>query len=85
MKDPRSEITDRTNQILDLAEKRINDFVAGLYKDHFGSTSLAKDIVKSTGFPMAMVGSIVSQYIELHDDVEATRGPKGGVRLKKKD
>jgi hypothetical protein len=85
VKNPGTEITDRVEQVVLLTKKRIDDFLAGEYKEHFGSTSLAKDIVKSTGYSMGFVGSIVSQYIELHDEVESTKGRNGGVRRKKKD
>lgn len=83
MKDPGQEILDRTNHILELTKKRIDDFLAGIYPESFGSVSLAKDIVKQTGYPLAMVQSIVSQYHELHDEIESVRGPKGGTRRKK--
>ena len=82
------EVLENVELVLSLADKKVEAYILKLKNverpsEKCGTTLIAKDIEKTTGFSFSFVFPLVSAYVNGRKDVKSCKGPNGGLQLVK--
>lgn len=85
MNSSRQSVMDSCEKVLNLAENKVELYLAGKSGEKFGTTQLSKDCASEANVSFSFAFALISAYINGREDIESKRGPKGGIKLKKED